>query len=66
MLPLHVHSKCAIYKTLIRTIITYLAETRPKTAEMKIVYKISGKTFLDSVRIGKLGKFAELKTLMKV
>ncbi|XP_045466553.1 uncharacterized protein LOC123675250 [Harmonia axyridis] len=56
---LNINSKVRIYKTAIRPIITYAAETRPDTArttqimsttEMRIIRRIHGKTLLDRVR----------------
>ena len=63
MFPNHFHffseAKARIYKTAIRPILTYAAETRPETsktkriletAEMKIARRIAGKTLMDRIR----------------
>ncbi|XP_045463812.1 uncharacterized protein LOC123673370 [Harmonia axyridis] len=56
---LHTETKARIYKSVIRPIMTYTAETRPDTAktkrilevgEMKILRKIAGKTLFDRER----------------
>ena len=52
-------AKARIYKTAIRPILTYAAETRPETSkikriletsEMKIAQRIAGKTLMDRIR----------------
>ncbi|XP_057652719.1 uncharacterized protein LOC130891773 [Diorhabda carinulata] len=54
-----IEAKSRTYKTVIRPIMTYAAETRPdtaktkrllKTSEMKVLRKITGKTLLDRER----------------
>ena len=56
-------AKARIYKTAIRPILTYAAETRPETsktkriletAEMKIARRIAGKTLMDRIRSDKM------------